>query len=168
VKLWRIAAETLEYAATELSGAGAGKRPGRWNDYKEAVVYCAPTIAMAVLETAAHVDDSGLPLNRYLVEIEVPDVMWARREEVDVAKLSPAWAAIPAGRASIKIGSEWLESLRSSVLMVPSVIVPEEWVSLINPGYPDASKITANVVRLFEYNRLFRSRDSHGGKGHGV
>jgi RES domain-containing protein len=157
VRLWRIAAETREYAATDLSGAGAAKHPGRWNDYREVVVYCAPTIAMAVLETATHVDDSGLPLNRYLVEIEVPDVMWARREEVEVAKLRPTWAAIPAGRASAKFGSDWLASLRSPVLMVPSVIVPEEWVSLINPGHPDASTITAKVVRLFDYNRLFRS-----------
>jgi RES domain-containing protein len=157
VKLWRIAAETREHAATDLSGTGAAKHPGRWNDYMEAVVYCAPTIAMAVLETAAHVDDSGLPLNRYLVEIVVPDVTWARREEVDVAKLPPAWAAIAAGRAPMKLGSDWLASLRSPILMVPSVIVPEEWVSLINPGHPDTSTITAKVVHPFEYNRLFRS-----------
>jgi RES domain-containing protein len=157
VKLWRIAAETREFPASDLSGAGAAKHPGRWNDGKEAVVYCAATIAMAVLETAAHIDDSGLPLNRYLVEIEVPGAPWGRREEVDVAKLPPTWAAIPAGRASVKIGSDWLASLRSLVLMVPSVIVPEEWVSLINPRHPDAATITARVMRPFEYNRLFRS-----------
>ena len=157
MKLWRIAAETRDYAAIDLTGAGAAKHPGRWNDYKEAVVYCAPTIAMTVLETAAHIDDSGLPLNRYLVEIEVPDVTWARREEVDIADLPRTWAAIPAGRASVKFGSDWLASLRSPIVMVPSVIVPEEWVSLINPGHPDASTITAKVVRPFKYNRLFRS-----------
>jgi len=157
VKLWRVAAETREYAATDMTGAGAAKHPGRWNHYKEAVVYCAPTIAMAVLETAAHIDDSGLPSNRYLIEIEVSDATWARREQVDVAKMPPTWAAIPAGRASAKFGSDWIASLRSAVLMVPSVIVPEEWVSLINPAHPDASTITAKVLRVFEYNRLFRS-----------
>ncbi len=112
---------------------------------------------MAVLETAAHIDDSGLPLNRYLVEIDVPDNVWAQCEKVDIAKLPATWAAIPAGQASVKIGSDWLRSLRSPILLVPSVIVPEEWVSLLNPKHPDASKISANVVRLFEYNRLFRS-----------
>jgi RES domain-containing protein len=157
VKLWRVATETREYAATDLTGAGAAKHPGRWNDYKEAVVYCAPTIAMAVLESAAHIDDWGLPLNRYLVEIQVPDATWARREEVDVVKLPRTWAAIPAGRASVKIGSDWLASLRSPILMVPSVIAPEERVSLLKPGHPDTSTITARVVRAFEYNRLFRS-----------
>lgn len=157
MRLWRIAAETREYPATDLSGKAAAKRPGRWNDEKEPVVYCAPTIALAVLETAAHVDDSGLPLNRYLVAIDVPDDVWVHREEIDTAKLPPTWAVIPAGRTSVRIGSDWLSSLRSSILLVPSVIVPEEWTSLINPRHSEASKISANVVRLFEYNRLFRS-----------
>jgi RES domain-containing protein len=154
--LWRIAAETREYRADDLSGGGAAKNPGRWNDEKEPIIYCAPTIAISVLETAAYVDDSGLPLNRYLVEIDVPASVWAQREEVKVASLPPAWAAIPAGRASVGFGSRWLSSLRSPVLMVPSVIVPEEWASLINPQHHEASKITAGVVRLFEYNRIFR------------
>ncbi len=157
MRLWRIAAETRKYSADDLSGAGAANSPGRWNDNKEPVIYSAPTIAMAVLETAAHVDDAGLPLNRYLVEINVPDDVWARHEEIGPAKLPPAWAAIPAGRASVKAGSEWLSSLRTPILMVPSVIVPEERVSLINPRHPASSKITAMVVRLYDYTRLFRS-----------
>lgn len=157
MRLWRIAAETRKYSADDLTGAGAANSPGRWNDNKEPVIYCAPTIAMAVLETAAHVDDAGLPLNRFLVEINVPDDVWAQHEEIGPAKLPSAWAAIPAGRASVKVGSEWLSSLRTPILMVPSVIVPEEWVSLINPRHPAAPKITATVVRPYDYNRLFRS-----------
>lgn len=157
MRLWRIAAATRKYQADDLSGGGAANSPGRWNDDKEPVVYSAPTIAIAVLETAAHVDDVGLPLNRYLVEIDVPDAVWAHCEEIDVAKLPLTWAAIPAGSASVKVGSGWLSSLRTPILMVPSVIVPEEWASLINPRHSEASKITAKVVRLFEYNRLFRS-----------
>jgi RES domain-containing protein len=156
VKLWRIAAETRQYRADDLSGGGAAKYPGRWNSNKEPVVYSAPTIAIAVLETAAHVDDAGLPLNRYLVEIDVPDAVWAQREEIGISKLPAAWAAIPAGRTSVKIGSDWLASLRSPILMVPSVIVPEEWVCLINPRHGEAPKVTAKVARLFGYGRLFR------------
>jgi RES domain-containing protein len=156
VKLWRIAAETRKYAATDLSGGGAAARPGRWNEEREPVVYCAPTIALAVLETAAHVDDSGLPLNKFVVQIDVPDDVWAKRESLDVAALPPAWAAIPAGRASVNIGSAWLSSLRSAIVSVPSVIVPEESAALINPKHVDAAAITATAVRVFDYNRLFR------------
>ncbi|HTS54512.1 MAG TPA: RES domain-containing protein [Burkholderiales bacterium] len=157
MKLWRIAAETRKYAADDLSGGGAAARPGRWNDEKEAVVYCAPTIAMAVLETAAHIDDAGLPLNKYLVEIDVPDDIWGKREEVDATSLPPTWAAIPAGRGSVTFGLNWLASLRSPILLVPSVVVPEEPIALINPAHADAARISAKVVRLFEYNRLFQS-----------
>jgi len=156
VKLWRIAAQTRTYAADDLSGGAAAKFPGRWNDDKEPIVYCAPTIAIAVLETAAHIDDASLPLNHFLIEIEVPDPVWALREEIGVPKLPPTWSAIPAGRASVQIGSGWLTSLRSPILMVPSVIIPEEWAALINPKHVEAAKITAKVVRPFEYNKLFR------------
>lgn len=157
MKLWRIAAETRQYPADDRSGAGAARNPGRWNDVGEPVLYTAPSISLAVLETAAHIDDAGLPLNRYLVELDVPDAVWARREETDFAALPPTWSAVPAGRASVKVGSAWLASLRSPILLVPSVVVPEERAALVNPLHPDCRKITARVVRLFEYNRLFRA-----------
>jgi len=157
VRLWRIAADTRQYRADDLSGGGAAKHPGRWNDAGEAVIYAAPAISIAVLETAAHIDDAGLPLNRFLVELDVPDDVWAAREAIDVTALPPTWSAIPAGQASVRIGSQWLASLRSPILLVPSVIVPEELAALVNPKHPACERITARVVRRFEYNRLFRS-----------
>jgi RES domain-containing protein len=156
VILWRIAAETRRYAADDLSGAGAAKSPGRWNDDGEHVIYSAPTIAIAVLETAAHVDDAGLPLDRYLVRIDVPDKVWAARTIMDVSSLPVTWAAIPAGRVSVQAGSAWLRGRASAILEVPSVIVPEEPAALINPVHPDAKLLTAQLVRPFEYSRLFR------------
>jgi RES domain-containing protein len=156
VILWRIATETRRYAAADLSGAGAARNPGRWNGDGQPVVYASLSIALAVLETAAHINDRGLPLNRFLVRIDVPQPVWAAREEKSAASLPAGWAAIPAGAASVKIGSEWHGSLRSAILLVPSVIVPEEFAALINPVHPDAAKLTATVIRPFEYNRLFR------------
>ncbi len=156
MRLWRIAAETRKYAATDLSGGGAAANPGRWNDDSEPVVYCAPTIAIAVLETAAHIDNAGLPLNRFLVEIEVPENVWSLHEKLEINALPQLWSAIPAGRASVALGSSWLKLCSSPVLLVPSVIVPEEWAALINPTHPASTSITAKVIRTFEFNRLFR------------
>ena len=166
MNLWRIAAATREYAAEDLSSAplngdAAARYPGRWNRASEAVIYCATTRAIAVLESAAHVDDGGFPLNRFLVEIQVPDAVWSEREEIPVAGLPPTWDAIPAGHASADFGSNWLRSRRSPILLVPSVIVPStieggEWCALINPQHPLAAGLTARVCRRFEYNRLFR------------
>ena len=154
--LWRIAAETRRHPATDLSGAGAAAHPGRWNEEGQPVLYTAPTIAIAALETAAHIDTAGFPLNRFVVRIDVPDAAWATRETLDIAALPPTWAAIPAGKASVAIGAEWLRSLRSLILVVPSVIVPEESATLINPAHPQAGRLSATIVRTFEYDRLFR------------
>ena len=154
--LWRIAAETRSYPADDLSGKGAAKNPGRWNDDGQPVLYTAPTIAMAILETAAHIDAAGLPLNRFLIRIEVPDASWIARDQVSVSSLPPTWSAIPAGKGSVEVGAAWLRSARSLVMVVPSVIAPEESTALINPAHPDAAGLRAVVVRPFEYERLFR------------
>ena len=156
VSLWRIAAETRLYKADDLSGAGAAKHPGRWNEEGDAIVYASPSRALAVLETVAHLDDTGLPLNRFLVRIDVPGPVWAKRQKLEVVEMDPGWRAIPAGRASARLGHEWVVANKSALLMVPSVIIEEEANVLINPRHSGAAGVTAAVVRLFEYNRLFR------------
>lgn len=156
--LWRVAASTRTHGADDISksGTGAAARPGRWNDDGQKVVYCAQTPSLAVLETAAHVDSGGLPLNRFLVAIEVPDDVWARRDHLDLVSLDASWSAIPAGLASVQVGTKWLLSMRTALLLVPSVIVYEESAVLINPADANAAGITAKVVRKFEYDLLFR------------
>lgn len=156
--LWRIATETRTHSALDLSGAGSARHPGRWNDDGQPVVYAASSLALAVLETAAHLHDAGLPMNRYVVAIDVPAEVWAMRETLRAASLPLYWSAIPAGRASVTVGAAWLASLRSPILLVPSAIVPEEPVALINPAHPASAAIAARVVRPFEYGRLFRAR----------
>ena len=47
------------------------------------------------------------------------------------------------------IGAAWLESRRSSVLRVPSVLVPETWNYLLNPAHPDASLF--QIERSYDY-----------------
>ena len=157
MKLWRIGTETRTYWADDISGGGAAKEQGRWDEHQQPVVYCAPSIAIAVLETAAHVNDAGLPLNKYVVEM-------AMRLETEVASLPTTWDAIPAGMASVEVGSKWLASLSSPILMVPSVIVPEEFATLINPRHPASKAISARSIRKFDYNRLFRPRESAPGQ----
>jgi RES domain-containing protein len=90
------------------------------------------------------------------VRIDVPDSIWMAREVLDVSQLPVTWAAIPAGRASVQAGSDWLRGGTAAILEVPSVIVPEESATLINPLHPDAKKLSAKSIRVFEYNRLFR------------
>ena len=152
VTLWRIAKDTARYQADDLSGGGAATYGGRWNSKGKFVVYASPSIALAALETLAHLGDDIAARNRFLVEIKVPVSVWAKRQQVTAAELPVTWLAEPPGKASVDYGDAWLDSNGSALLSVPSVIVPEEANLLINPAHPDAKKISAKVLRPFVYD----------------
>jgi RES domain-containing protein len=153
--VWRIATDTPGYTADDLTGAGAKISGGRWNRAGNAMLYCASNISLAVLETFVHLKAGGLPLNRYLVELTIPDEVWKSASTLPMPPVG--WDAIPAGKVSLDEGDRWLKANHSAVLIVPSVIVSEERNVLINPLHPDARHITARKVRKWGYDpRLMR------------
>jgi RES domain-containing protein len=152
VVLWRIAKETPDYAADDLSGGGAQAVGGRWNRRGTAAVYASTTIALATLETRAHLGGNIGIRNAFLVCTTVPALLWDQRHIVALAGLPRAWMAEPPGAASIDLGDAWLRAQLHAVLLVPSIIVPEELNAVINPAHPDASRITARVVRQSVYD----------------
>jgi len=149
---WRIATDTPAYEADDLTGAGAKATGGRWNEKGMPVVYCAENISLAAMETLVHLGAGGLPLNRYLVRVDIPDDVWAAAELLDAATAPVGWDALPAGRASIAYGTAWLASNRSACLIAPSVITPEERNVLINPVHADSVRIVASKVRKWLYD----------------
>lgn len=152
-EVWRIAVEAPTYTANDTTGAGGTHTAGRWNSAGTAVLYCSLTISLAVLESLVAKRFGLLPYNRFLVLIDVPEHAWAARE---LFPAPPGWDAIPPSQTSQNAGNTWLTSLRSPILLVPSVVVPEESNILINPVHPAATAITATTVRRWAYDpRLF-------------
>lgn len=152
VAIWRISTITPAYSADDLTGAGAKITGGRWNRPGNPLLYCAPTRALAGLETVVHLAAGSLPLNRYLVRIDIPEPVWKAREIFTDRTAPVGWDALPAGKISLNFGDHWLASLRSALLEVPSVIVPEEGNILINPLHPDVKGITATTIRKWNYD----------------
>lgn len=152
---YRIGIDTPNYEADDLSGKGAELTGGRWNEKGVPALYAAETRALACLETLVHLAAGGLPLNRYLVEIDIPAAIWARARRETPASLPTGWEAAPAGRASIRFGTEWLRSRGTALLLLPSTIVPEEHCILINPAHPDTASITAKKSRRWLYDPRF-------------
>jgi len=148
--LWRIGIDTPDYVSDDLSGEGAKHSGGRWNRPGTAVVYTSTSIALACLETLVHRRSSSLPMNRYLVRIDVPDALWDAREQL--ASPGVGWDAEPVGRVSLDAGAGWARRLSSAILAVPSAIVPEEFNVLINPAHPDAGAVSAVKVRKWLYD----------------
>jgi RES domain-containing protein len=153
--VWRIATDTPAYEADDLTGAGAKVTGGRWNEAGTPLVYTSETRALACVETVVHLNAGGLPLNRYLVQIELPDAAWASATIFD-PRAHVGWEAEPAGRVSIRYGTDWVRSASSLLLIVPSVIVPEERNVLINPLHPDAASLVAIKQRRWTYDPRIR------------
>lgn len=155
VRLWRIATDAPQFQADDLSGRGAEITGGRWNAQGAPAIYAAESRALACLETLVHLNAGGLPFNRYLVEIVVPDDVWASAQAETSASLPVGWDALPASITSIEFGTRWLGAQSSALLTLPSIIVPEERNVLINPRHPDAARITATKVRRWTYDPRF-------------
>jgi RES domain-containing protein len=152
VSLWRIASDTPSYTAEDMAGKGAASGGARWNNPGEHMTYAATSISLAAWETRAHsAKGTLLPWNRILVRIDVPDAVWAARI-VTPHPLPVGWNIVPEGMISRSIGSAWLASYASALLVVPSVIINEEDNVLINPAHPDAALITTDRVRQFVYD----------------
>lgn len=152
MQVWRIASASLHYKADDLSGRGAELTGGRWNSKGNPAVYCAAHVSLACLETLVHLNAASLPLNRYVVEVTIPDSVWDKRTIATVKKLPVTWGAIPAGMESVAWGDAWLKANQAAVLQVPSAIVAQDPVVLINPRHPDAKRIKAVVRERFMYD----------------
>lgn len=152
VVLFRIATDTPDYDAADLTGQGARTSGGRWNRPGTPMVYASSTRALACLETIVHLAGSEpLPLNRYLVELIVPSDLWAVRTMFE-APAAVGWDALPAGHVSIDWGSAWVQRRDAVLAEVPSVAVPEEHNVLVNPTHPDARRLRAVKVRRWLYD----------------
>lgn len=153
VQLWRIATDSATYKAEDLAGEGAKRSGGRWNVPGTPLVYTSTSRALACLETIVHIAGgaTALPLNRYLVQVDVPVALWKKAAALDPAKLV-GWDALPASKTSIDWGTAWVRSNSQLLLLVPSVVVPDEMNVLVNPLHADAGKLRARKVRRWLYD----------------
>ena len=114
------------------------------------MVYTSTNIALATLETLSYLQYKGVPYNRYLVRIDIPQRLWRKRTAV--APLPGGWDAVPIGLTGRCAGDEWIAGGHSALLQVPSVIVPDESNILINPEHPDAAAIRAVTIKRWAYD----------------
>ncbi len=134
---WRIVKS--KHAAGAFSGYGAKTYGGRWNSPGFAVVYCAGSTSLAMLEMLVHLAAPDI-LKRYvLFEATFDDSLV---EVVDVKSLPRNWRRSPAPASLQAIGDDWVSAARSAVLRVPSAIVPSEWNYLLNPSHADFAKVS--------------------------
>jgi RES domain-containing protein len=110
-------------------------------------------IALAALETLTPARAAGVPLTRYLVRFDIPAAV--RDQRLELSAPPGGWDALPCGMTSKATGDAWVHEAPSAVLLVPSVIIPDEFNILINPGHPQARSIVALTVKRFAFDPRF-------------
>lgn len=145
-KIWRLEVDAPELesgAATHIRGADAEGDP------LDALVYCASTQSLAIIEGAVRLT---LPreVRRRLVEFSVPQDVWLAREHLDDGQATGRSHLL--GRRRLRMAlSSWSGSSRSVLLTVPSWTAPDEWIVIFNRRHADASRITARAVASGHY-----------------
>jgi RES domain-containing protein len=129
-------------------GEGAKLYGGRWNHKGTPMLYCAETLSACVLENLVH--SSVLPQNKVAISAEIPDGVALMAK--DSSNLPSNWNS-PAHIASTQdIGTNWVLSLASVALFVPSAIVSHERNVLINPLHPDFARIKFGAPNPFAFD----------------
>ena len=143
--VWRIARRP--YA--DLSGEGARRKGGRWNERGTAVVYTASSRALAALELLVWIDPEDVPDDYVMIGISVPDDL--AFDVVGVDSLPADWrrSGHPECR---RRGDDWARSNRAALLQVPSAVIPEEHNWLLTPRHPGAGRIAIASVSPFSFD----------------
>lgn len=133
--------------AADLSGTGARLNGGRWNSVGVSMLYTATTRALATLEILAHTTHNFVPNNLELITIKIPDDV--SKEEISIKKIAAQIKNHGIDAQFYSIGDHWIKSNSSLLLIVPSIIIPEEKNVLINPMHPDFYKVKIAAKKPF-------------------
>jgi RES domain-containing protein len=139
MQLWRL------YRAAHgpgLDGIGGLHASGRWHPLGWRVVYFGASAAIVVLEKLAHINPDVLPRDLVLGRFEA---------DVSLEELAQLFDTHDVAKTR-SYGAAFLESQRSCVLRVPSIVLPEEFNLVFNPEHPDAGKIRSVSRRRFSFD----------------
>lgn len=153
LSLWRIVKR--KYADTAFSGEGAFLVGGRWNSQGRRMVYTSGTLSLAALEIFVHMEIEDMPPMVYQ-KATIPELV--KITYLVATELPLDWRNVPAPSVLGTIGDDWLQNNETTILAVPSAIIPVEYNYLINPTHPDFAQLTFDEPQPFELDpRLWRS-----------
>ena len=117
-------------------------------------MYCAASLSLATLEYFVHLDPDDLPDDLVSIRASLPDDVAV--EHVARRSLPRDWRRSPGPDELRDIGSEWLDSMRTVALLVPSAVTPSETNILLNPRHPDIGKLEPSAPEPFTFDHRMR------------
>jgi len=109
------------------------------------MVYTAGSISLATLELLVHLDTPILS-SYSICPVDFADSLV---ELLDAAILPSDWRQSPPPISLKLIGGNWISRSSSVVMRVPSAIVEDEDIYLINPTHKDFKKLVIGSMKPF-------------------
>jgi RES domain-containing protein len=142
--VYRVA--NVKYKDSTLSGIGAEKVGGRWNEAGTRAVYCSENISLALLEYYVHSENiANLPKEILVAKIQFPDEFII--EELN--DLPDRLNQYPYSSKTTNVFTSLSKNRDVFALRVPSTIVGMESNIILNPLYKEFGK-----VEITEFIRL--------------
>ncbi len=134
--LYRVA--NAKYKDFTLTGIGAEKVGGRWNEVGTRAVYCSENASLALLEYYVHSENiATLPKKIWVARIEIPD-QFVIEELKDLPK---KWNQYPYSSETTSVFTGLAKNSDFFALKVPSTIVALEHNFVLNPLYKEFGKV---------------------------
>ena len=134
--VYRIA--NIKYKDATLSGLGAEKVGGRWNEVGTRAVYCSENISLALLEYYVHSENIAyLPKEILVAKIKFPDDFLVE----ELTEIPDGWNQYPYSNLTAAIFSKLSKNRDFFALRVPSTIVGLESNIILNPLFKDFGKV---------------------------
>jgi RES domain-containing protein len=146
--IWRIT--SARYADSAFDGEGARLYGGRWNHPGTSIVYGSATLSLAALEYFVHLEPDLAPPGLVAVAADLPAGL--ALESLEVESLPPDWRTYPAPERLKDLGTGWVRSGRTAVLLVPSSVIPHEMNVLLNPAHPDFPRLRLRAAKPFSFD----------------
>jgi RES domain-containing protein len=132
VTVFRIA--QTEARALDLSGFGAFKYGGRWNNKGTYMLYASMNSSLAYLETLVHLNDGQLPSRLFVSSIQIDEKAAVYR--LPDADYPGSWQEENSLENKL-LGDKWMADKKYLAIKVKSTVNPFEFNFLLNPLFPD-------------------------------
>ncbi len=147
LRLWRV----VTGPHPVWSGEGARLFGQRWNPPGFPAIYAGTSFALCLIEVLVHANRKSPPSAARCVEAVAPDEV--SRETFDPDS-HPGWDDLSDLSVAQAFGRGWIESRRSALLVVPSVVTAgRDSNVVVNPEHPDANLISVGPERAVALDR---------------
>jgi len=132
----------------DLSGEGARLNGGRWNHILTPCLYTSQSRALAILEYTVNINIDDVPraLSITTIEITEDNIIFLSQSD-----LPGNWMQVPSPSSTKDFGTHLLKAA-TSIIKIPSIVVPQEFNYLLNPLHPDSKDFKIISVEDFVYD----------------